>query len=382
MLIRSCITVLLTCGIIAFVLLTGFIIGSSADDFLWPHGAACKKKMCFEVENNTYKSNKECKCHRLVTNSINAAQHPPATEVKDSTWIPAWYDLCTSNVWGDLMKTVAIDHVVCGTSGQKDSSVLHAWGLQSSDHIYYIFSAVSLPVLAILLWKHASASSFEKSSQYQQGSVQNQAYHETDTYNRQMESSRWVSRVALICYTVVPQCRDVLLESNRSYVTMHNTLWFDLQSLKGSMRQAETWNIFLFSLFFVCATHMTHKKHVQGLWQVRKGSVMVFVWCMMGTAFKYRGNRLSSETFLVCVAMVIVSSPPSVLQTKDPGNYLMTMLVRDGKWNFPDTKQSDELGIFIILMFKGYMYKMIPEHSFDHLTTMVANRRGVVRWHQ
>ena len=84
--------------------------------------------------------------------------------------------------------------------------------LQSSDYIYYTYSALSLTILAILLW--VQTSYFKKSSYCQQRKVETSAYHETDTYYRQLEASQWVSRAVLLCHTVVPELRVVLLESN------------------------------------------------------------------------------------------------------------------------------------------------------------------------
>ena len=300
-------------------------------------------------------SNKACKCHGKMAKSFhNYNQVTP--KVKD-TMMLTWYNFCTSSWWGYTLTWTSLDHVFCGTIGLETYSLPHKWGLQSSDHIYYTCSALSLTILAILLWLHTLY--LKKSTQCQEGPVKKSAYYTTLTFSEQMEANRMFSRVAVICYVVVTACRDRLLKSDRFYAKMYENLWFDLQSLRGDMRHAGTWGFFLRSVFFVCATHMTLKEPFEYIWKIRKVSVMLCVWCMMGTVFVHRGSRLSCERFLVCVARVIMSSPPSVLQTINQGNHLMNMIVRDREWHFPNRNQKIEMGVFITLIFKGFMYRMV-----------------------
>ena len=102
-------------------------------------------------------------------------------------------------------------------------------------------------------------------------------------------------------------------------------------------------------------------------WELaRKASVMACAWCMMETVFVHRGSRLSVETLIVCVAMVITSGPSYVLQSINPVNYLITMVVKDGEWHQPSAIQVAEIETWITWLFGGIMYKAVAPAFSDH----------------
>ena len=190
------------------VLLTLFTLAFVADVF-WFHDAACKDEVCFEEKNQTYKSNKACRCQWMVMNSIDAATHNATNNSDEIDFMTAWYDICTSNLWGDSLKFLSLDHVVCGSNGKMTYSFLHHWGLQSRDQFYYLFNTLSLILSQIVLVAYTWY--FEKSKHCRDRKGATPEKVGNDTYPRHSIVNRVVYRVALGCHFVVVKCCDILM---------------------------------------------------------------------------------------------------------------------------------------------------------------------------
>jgi hypothetical protein len=366
------------------VLLTLFTLAFVADVF-WFHDAACKDTVCFEEKTQTYKSNKACRCQWMVMNSIDAATHNATNNSWWSWWyesdfITAWYDICTSNRWGDGLKFLSIDHVVCGSSGKVTYSSLHHYGLQSRDQFYYLFNTLFLILSLGVLVAYSRYFETSKHCSDEKGVTPEQVGN--DTYHRHSIVSKLVHRVALGCHVVVVNGRDMLMGLNRFYTIRYLELWFDLQSLKGTMQLKQHMSVFAsLSFVFVTVTHVTIKNKEHYFWWelARKASLMACVWCMMETLFVHTGRRLAVETLIVCVAMVITSAPSYVLQGINPVNYLITVVVKDGEWHQPSAIQIAEIGAYISWFFGGIMYKAVAPAFSDHfqdLLRKVSNGLG------